>query len=185
MPDSSMWDTLVRPSAETAEAFRAAGWWRDETILDNLWRGERADPDKTAIISYLDGSLDRTISYRELSALVDRLAAGLLELGVRRQDVVAIHLPNLWMLSPVYLACARIGAVPAPVMPALGARELRHVLTNSAAKVCLVQDSFEGVNYLNRLADAAPDTLVHRVVLRTGPADPADGLIDFAEFFLD
>jgi cyclohexanecarboxylate-CoA ligase len=181
-----MWDTLVRPSADRAEAFRAGGHWRTETVLDDLHRAVLADPDKAAVIGYCGDSLDRIISYREFGLLVDRFAAGLVELGVGRQDVVAIHLPNRWMVSPLYLACARIGAVPAPVMPALGARELRHVLTSSAAKVCLVQDSHDGVNYLDRLADAAPDTLTHRVVVRTGPSEPSDdGLIDFAEFFLE
>ena len=183
MPDSDMWDTLVRPSAQAAETFRTSGLWRSETILDDLWRGVRADPDKTAIISYANGSLARTVSYRELAELVDRFAAALLELGVRRRDVVAVHLPNLWMLSPLYLACARIGAVPAPVMPTLGARELSHVLSKSAAKVCFVPDTFNDIDYVQRLATAAPDTLRHRVVVRTGPGAPPPDLIDFEEFF--
>jgi cyclohexanecarboxylate-CoA ligase len=180
-----MWDTLVRPSADRADAFRAGGHWRSQTILDDLARAVQADPDKPAIISYTGGSLDRTISYRELGALVDRFGAALIELGVQRQDVVAIHLPNWWMLTPLYLACARIGAVPAPVMPALGSRELGHVLTNSAAKVCIVPDSYNGIDYLQRLAIAAPDTLAHRVVVRAGPPAVDSHLIDFGEFFVE
>ncbi|MDQ1740025.1 MAG: cyclohexanecarboxylate-CoA ligase [Pseudonocardiales bacterium] len=181
-----MWDTLVRPPGDRAESFRASGRWRSETVLDDLRRSVAAHPDKPAIISYSAGSLARIISYQELSALVDRFAAALLELGVRRQDVVALHLPNWWMLNPLYLACARIGAVPAPVMPTLGARELGLVLAGSAAKVCIVPDSYLDVDYLERLADAAPDTLAHRVVVRTAPAEPGSGdLVDFGEFFVD
>jgi cyclohexanecarboxylate-CoA ligase len=181
-----MWDTLVRPSADRAESFRAGGRWRSETVLDDLGRWVTAHPDKPAIISYAGGSLARIISYRELAAHVDRFAAALLELGVQRQDVVAIHLPNWWMLNPLYLACARIGAVPAPVMPTLGARELGLVLAGSAAKVCIVPDTYQGVDYLKRLADVAPQTLAHRVVVRTAPAEPGGAdLVDFAEFFVD
>jgi cyclohexanecarboxylate-CoA ligase len=178
-----MWDTLVRPSADRAAVFRASGRWRSETILDDVRRAEQTCPDKPAIVSYAAGSLVRVISYRELAALVDRFAAALLELGVRRGDVVAVHLPNWWMLSPLYLACSRIGAVPAPVVPPLGARELGQILRGSAAKVCIVPDSYHGVDYLRRLAIAAPDTVIHRVVVRTAPAAGADGLIDFDEFF--
>src|SRR3954447_23303792 len=119
-----MWDSLVRPSAELTDSFRATGRWRNETILDDLARAVRTTPDKPAIISYVGGSLRRTVSYRELDAWVDRFAAGLLELGVQRRDVVAIHLPNWWMLSPLYLACARIGAVGAALPPVFGFREL-------------------------------------------------------------
>ncbi|MEO7263163.1 MAG: AMP-binding protein [Jatrophihabitantaceae bacterium] len=180
-----MWDTLVRPSADRAASFRASGRWRSETVLHDLRRAVTAHPDKPAIICYASGGLARVINYRELEALVDRFAAALLELGVGRRDVVAIHLPNWWMLNPLYLACARIGAVPAPVMPTMGPRELRHVLTSSAAKVCIVGERYQDVDYVARLQRAAPDTLAHRVVVRTGSTALDNGLIDFEEFFLD
>lgn len=182
-----MWNTLVRPSDERAESYRASGRWRSETVLDDLRRSVTAHPDKPAIISYAAGSLARVLSYRELSELVDRFAAALLELGVRPRDVVALHLPNWWMLNPLYLACARIGAVPAPVMPSLGARELGLVLAGSAAKVCVVGDSYQDVDYVERLNEVAPPSLAHRVVVRTAPAPDGDvpGFVDFGEFFVD
>jgi cyclohexanecarboxylate-CoA ligase len=179
-----MWDTLVRPSAEVADSYRASGRWRTETVLHDLQRAAQADPDKPAVISYVSGSLARTINYREFAALVDRFAAALLELGVRRRDVVAIHLPNWWMLTPLYLACARIGAVPAPVMPPFGPRELEHVLASSAAKVCIVPDRYSDIDYVARLDRVAPDTLAHRVVVRTAPAGSDADHLDFEEFFL-
>lgn len=67
-----MWDTLLGPSADRADAFRAGGHWRSQTILDDLSRAAQADPERQAIISYTDSSLDRIISYRELRVLVDR-----------------------------------------------------------------------------------------------------------------
>ncbi|HEX8768324.1 MAG TPA: AMP-binding protein [Jatrophihabitans sp.] len=180
-----MWDTLVRPSADQAESFRAQGRWRSETVLHDLRRAAQADPDKVAIVNYASGSLARTVSYGEFAALVDRFAAGLLELGVRRQDVVAIHLPNWWMLTPLYLACARIGAIPAPVMPPFGPRELGHVLASSGAKVCFVPDRYSDIDYAARLDRAAPDTLAHRVVVHTQPAGSNADHLDFGEFFVE
>lgn len=183
-----MWNTLVRPSDERAESYRVSGRWRSETVLDDLRRSVAAHPDKPAIISYAAGGLARVLSYRELGTLVDRFAAALLELDVRRGDVVAIHLPNWWMLNPLYLACTRIGAVPAPVMPSLGARELGLVLSGSAAKVCVVGDSYQDVDYVQRLREVAPPTLAHRVVVRTtAAATDADvpDFVDFGAFFVD
>jgi cyclohexanecarboxylate-CoA ligase len=153
-----MWETLVRPAPEQAASFRASGQWRSETVLHDLQRAAQANPDKPAIVSYAAGRPARTVSYREYLLLVDRFAAALLELGVQRRDVVAVHLPNWWMLGPLYLACARVGAVPAPVMPTLGPRELAHVLTSSGAKVCLIPDSYQGMDYL-----FCPDRLVTRL----------------------
>ena len=181
-----MWDSLVRPSADRARHFRANGWWRSETFLDDLRRAVTADPDKPAIISYARGTLARTISYRELDALVDRFAGALLELGVERDDIVVVHLPNWWMLTPLYLACARIGAVNAPVVPSLGARELGQVLTATGAKVCIVPERYSDADYISRLDEVAPETLTHRVVVRTGHSERiAAHLVDFDEFFVN
>ncbi|MFB9237964.1 AMP-binding protein [Plantactinospora siamensis] len=187
-----MWDTLVRPSAETAAYFRENGWWRDGSFLDDLDRAVRENPDQTAIISYGTHRPKRTISYRQLDETVDRFAAALVELGVGRDDVVAVHLPNWWMLTPLYLACARVGAVNAPIVPSLGARELGQVLAGSRAKVCVVPDTYSGADYIQRLDDVAPESLARRVVVRADPASavraqsPAGrDLIDFDEFFVD
>ena len=182
---SDMWDSLVRPSEELAASFRAIGRWRTETILDDLSRAVRTTPDKPAIISYASGTLRRIVSYAELGALVDRFAAALLELGVQRRDVVAFHLPNSWMLSPLYLACARIGAVAAPVPVVFGFRELGIVLRNTGARVCFVADSYNGIDYVQRLSDGAPDTVVHRVVVRSSTPAAPEGHLDFDEFFLN
>jgi cyclohexanecarboxylate-CoA ligase len=176
-----MWDTLRPPSAEESRAFYDAGWWRPETFLDDLARNTAERPDHPAVIGYAGGEPDRTLSWAEYTAAVTRFAAALTELGVGRGDVVAAYLPNRWLLGPLFLACARIGAVSSPVIPVLAERELAHVLDASKAVVCVTVDSFGGVDYDRRLAEVAPGTLKHRVVL----GDAArTGALDFDEFFV-
>jgi cyclohexanecarboxylate-CoA ligase len=120
------------------------------------------------------------MGYADLASTVDRFASALAELGVGRGDVVVLYLPNRWMLPPLFLACARVGAVASPVIPVLAGRELGQVLTASRAKVCVTVDRFNDVDYDARLAESAPDTLAHRVVV----GDAArTGAVDFASFF--
>ena len=90
----------------------ARGWWHDRTINHELDACVAAYPDKLALTALRSetGEL-RRFSYRELSALADRIAVGLARLGVGRNDVVAMQLPNWWQFSLLYLACSRIGAV--------------------------------------------------------------------------
>lgn len=173
-----MWDTLARPPEQDAAAHRAAGWWRDGTFLDDLARHARERPGTPAVIGYRSGALEVSLSWAELAAAVERAAAGLRSLGVERGDVVVAYLPNRWVLSVLYLACLRIGAVASPVIPTLGGRELEFVLRASKAAVCVTVDRFGGVDYAARLAEVAPGTLRHRVVL--GDA-AATGALDFAE----
>src|SRR5215469_17559633 len=123
-----MWDTLMPVEPARAAEFYARGWWREETFVDDLARAAADRPEAAAIIAYRDGEHDRTLCYAELAAAVDRFAGALIELGVGRGDVVLVHLPNWWMLTPLYLASARIGAVVAPLLPAMGDRELGYVL---------------------------------------------------------
>lgn len=62
-------------------------------------------PDNTAI--YFMG---RKITYKELKDHVDRLATALVDLGISRGDVVAIHLPNLPQFIITYYAALKAGA---------------------------------------------------------------------------
>lgn len=176
-----MWDTLRPPPAEERAAYYAAGWWREETFLDDLARNARERPDRHAVVGYTGSTPERTLTWAEYEASVQRCAAGLTELGVGAGDVVAVYLPNRWLLGPLLFACARIGAVSSPVIPVLAGRELAHVLDASRAAVCVTVDSFGGVDYDRRLAEVAPATLKHRVVV--GDADRT-GAIDFDEFFV-
>lgn len=173
-------ESLRLPSAEVAARYRAAGWWRDETFLDDLARAAETRPEHPAIIAY-QGDTPRTICYRELADLVERFAGALLALGVERGDVVATYLPNVWQLTPLWLACARIGAVSAAMFPALAERELRYTMTVSRAPVCIGLDRIGDLDLGARMAAAAPDTVRHRVVIGDGSAADA---IDFTEFFL-
>lgn len=176
-----MWSTLVRPPSEQAAGYYAAGWWRRNTFLDDLAAAARERPAHPAVAAYEGRTLARTVDYAELARLTGRFAAALTELGVGRGDVVAAYLPNRWQLVPLFLACHRVGAVVTPVIPVLDVRELEYVLTNGRAKVCVTVDRFADDDYGARLAEAAPDTLEHRVVI--GDA-AASGALDFDEFFV-
>ena len=181
-----MWDTLVRPSADRAEAFRAGGHWRTETVLDDLRRAVAAEPDKAAIIGYCGDSLDRIISYRELGVLVDRFAAALVELGVRRQDVVAIHLPEPVDGQPAVpgLRPDRCGAGPGdagPRRPGTTARADQQRRQGVPGPGQLRRGELPGPARRCRSGHPGPPGGGANRTVRAG----ADGLVDFAEFFLD
>src|SRR5260370_21890684 len=175
-----VWETVTPARPERAAQHRAAGWWRDVTFLDDLGRWARDRPAHPAVIGYEGGKLARIVTYAELATTAARFAGALAALGVGRGDVVVAYLPNRWILAPLYLACARIGAVAAPTLPALAGRELRDVLTASKAKACVTVHSFDDVDYGIRLAEIAPGTLDHRVV---GGNAARTGAIDFGAIF--
>ncbi len=88
----------------------AGGHWHDRTINDDLDACVAACPDKLALTAVrLDSGEMRRFTYRQLATLADRVAVGLSRLGVGRNDVVAMQLPNWWQFSLLYFACSRLG----------------------------------------------------------------------------
>lgn len=73
---------------------------------------------------------DREIGYRELDALVARLANDLAQLGVRRGERVAIRLPKSIEAIAAMQASLRIGAVYVPIDPLSPAKRVRRVLAD-------------------------------------------------------
>ena len=57
----------------------------------------------------------RTMTYRELDDLCDRVAGGLQDLGVRPGDRVSLYSPNRWEWVVAYHAALRAGAVVNPI----------------------------------------------------------------------
>jgi len=83
---------------------------------------------------------DRSISYRELNELANRLANGLLSLGVKRGDVVGIHLPNIPQYPIAMVACAKLGCAGSGVSPLMAANEIAHQVGDAGISVLLSLD---------------------------------------------
>ncbi len=80
---------------------------------------------------------NRTLDYRALNSRVNRLANGLLSLGLRRGDRLALMLPNrAEFLEATF--CGRLAGFPTvPVGWRLKAREARHILEDSGARAAV------------------------------------------------
>jgi cyclohexanecarboxylate-CoA ligase len=158
----------------------ARGWWHDRTINDDLDACVAACPDKLALTAArVDSGEVRRFSYSELAALADRVAVGLARLGVGRNDVVAMQLPNWWQFSVLYLACSRIGAVLNPMMHIFRERELSFMLKHGQAKVLVVPKLFRGFDH-EAMARGLQPSLPHLqriVVVGGGGADDFDALL--------
>jgi len=91
--------------------------------------------DKTAVIFY-----GRKITYSELRDHVDRFAAALFDLGVKKGDKVALYLLNCPQFIIAYFAALKVGATLTPISPVYVSREVKHQIEDSEAKVIVCQD---------------------------------------------
>jgi fatty-acyl-CoA synthase len=96
-------------------------------------------------------------TYRELHGHVNRLAKGLMGLGVEPGKHVAVWATNWpeWVL--LQLATAKIGAVLVTVNPAYRASELAYVLEQSETTTLFLIPEFRGAIYPELLAECCPE----------------------------
>jgi cyclohexanecarboxylate-CoA ligase len=168
--------------AARVEAMRAQGHWRDEILGDYLDRCLAEVPDKTAVADFntMTGKASRW-SYREFAAVVERIAVGLAELGIEKNDVVSCQLPNWWQFTALAFACARIGAVLNPVMPIFREREVKFMLGFAESKIFVVPREFRGFDYPAMVRAIRPELPHLRQVLVVG----GEGEAGFAHVLVD
>ena len=85
---------------------------------------------------------DRSLSHGEFLASAHRLASALHAAGVDRQDRVAVLSMNSLELATVYGACELHGFVAATVNFRLAPMEMRHIISDSGAKVLVFESVF-------------------------------------------
>ncbi len=163
----------------------ARGYWHDRTINTYLDACVAACPDKLALTAVrTDNGEVRQFTYRQLATLADRIAVGLSRLGVGRNDVVGMQLPNWWQFTLLYLACSRIGAVLNPLMPIFRERELGFMLRHGDAKILVVPKQFRNFDHEAMARSLKPDlpSLTRIIVVDGGGADDFDTLLTKPEW---
>jgi fatty-acyl-CoA synthase len=99
---------------------------------------------------------DRRITYAEFHREALRMARGLLALGIKKNDKVALWLPGRpeWFFAQY--GCALIGAVVVALNTRYKAHELRYILRQSDATTLLCADRSGPVDYLETLTEVLP-----------------------------
>ena len=109
--------------------------FEDITLPGFLERSAAEYPDATALIF-----LNRTMTYRELQADVDRFAAALAGLGVGPGIRVAVQLPNLPQTVIAFYAALSLGATVVMTNPLYVEREIEHQWNDAGCTVAVVAD---------------------------------------------
>jgi len=86
---------------------------------------------------------DQTVTYSELISCVEKLSGGLVKLGVRKGDRIAIFAENCPEYLLIYLAAAKIGAILATINPLFKEEEISYILANAEPRLAFVQAALE------------------------------------------
>ncbi len=115
--------------------------------------------------------LETWVTYKQFHDYVKKLATSLHALGVRKGDVVALHLPNSIQYIVSYFAITRIGAIASGINPTYQPMEILHQLHIIKPKMLIVLDALYEP-YLKPIIDKANI----EILAYTNVADLAHGL---------
>jgi len=126
----------------------------NDTVGGLLERIARQFPDRDALV-YPDRGLRYT--YREFDVETDRVARGLLRLGIRKGEHLAIWATNVpeWVI--LQFATAKIGAVLVTVNTSYQSHELEYVLRQSDSTTLFLVAGFKGTDYVATLRRVVPE----------------------------
>ena len=124
-----------------------------ETIGQCLDRMAAAHPDNEALVS---AHQNLRFTYRQIHTEAERVAKGLIALGVARGDRVGMWGPNSaeWLITQY--AAAKAGAILVNVNPAYRVRELEYALQQSGVSLLVAAQGFRSTSYVEMLNDVAP-----------------------------
>ena len=126
----------------------------DETIGQRLAKTVEKFPQRDALIVRHQ---DIHWTYTEYAEQIEKLATGLLALGIEPGERVGIWAPNCYEWCVTQFATARIGAILVNVNPAYRVFELEYALNKSGCKAIITAESFKSSRYVEMLQELAPE----------------------------
>ncbi len=144
-------DDVEYASEELARHYLDNGAWINQTVGGALRATASRKPDAPAYIMP-----HRSVTFAELDEAVDRLGAGLLDLGIEAGQRAIFQMGTALETVIALLACYRVGIVPVCAVPQYREIEISQLLVQSQASAYFVQadvGSFDLVNFASDMRD--------------------------------
>ncbi|MEY2524112.1 MAG: fatty-acyl-CoA synthase [Ilumatobacteraceae bacterium] len=125
----------------------------EETIGSAFDRAVAAHPDHEALVVPFQGI---RLTYRELGEQVDRVARGLMGIGLGKGDRLGMWSPNNAEWVYVQFAAAKAGVILVNINPAYQTEELRYALTQSGCRALVSAKAFKSSDYSAMIAEVRP-----------------------------
>ena len=131
-----------------ADKYNKLRWWAGLTFGDILDRAADIHPDKEA---FVDGVT--RLTYGEAREKANKLAVGLMDLGIQPLDRVLVQLPNWNEFVFAYFALQKIGAVTVLLIDRYREFEINRLISLTGATSWIVPSRYKKTDYLPIIQD--------------------------------
>ncbi|MDP2645053.1 MAG: class I adenylate-forming enzyme family protein [Desulfobacterales bacterium] len=144
-------------------------YWEPGTLSDYWERNATLFPAKEAIVDA------RTrLTWPEANLWINRLALGLIDLGIQQDEMIVVQLPNSVELHLLVVACEKAGVLCMPAARTLRAREMTQLLGENDAVGIVIPWKFRDFDYYQMVKAIRPDLPGLRHVFVVGDTVPQD-----------
>lgn len=165
----------IRWTQQMIDEYVKKGYW-EETTLSDLWeRNARDFPDREAL-----ADSNHRLTWLEAKQWIDRLALGFLGLGLKRDDMIVIQVPNGVEHTLVRVACEKAGLLCMPALRNLRHTEMEYMLGYCEAVGVVIPWAYRDFNYHQMIQELRPKLprLQHVVVVGD---DVPEGTLSIAQ----
>ena len=153
----------IRYDEAEVKKYTEKGWWTEELLSDFWYRNAEKYPDREALVD----TLGRRLTFAEVKEQIKRIALGLIDLGLNKDDRIGIQLPNCVEGFLTRLACERAGIISIALMQVYRHVELTEILGRIEAKAVVIPWKYRNFNYYEMIKEIAPQlpSLKHIIVV--------------------
>jgi acetyl-CoA synthetase len=152
----------LRSGPEWAQWF---GGGRLNIAYNCLDRWAESEPARIACISEVESGEQRTVTFGELRVQADRVAHGLVKLGMQPGDRVALCMPMVPEILAILYGCFKAGLVVVPIFAGFGTGAIATRLEDSGARVLFTAPHLTRRGKLLPLAEKMPAGVEHVIVM--------------------
>jgi len=172
---------MIPVSQERIDEFTQKGWWGNKTILDLFFENAGKSPHAEALVDPLNrpalmGGDAKRLTYQEVADQVDSLAIGFESIGIKKDDIILVQLPNVVESVIVFFAASRIGAISSPLSMMARSREIGHALEATGAVAMVTVHKFNGFDHLSLVTGLKKRSVCLKNIILAGDG-PVEGAL--------
>ncbi len=152
---------------ETIRKYTGQGIWTAETLSDLYENNARKYPDREGLVD----SVHR-LTWYQANQWIDRLALGFLDLGMKKDEMLVIQLPNMVEVPLIRVACEKAGLLCLQSLRTYRHAEMGHILKNLDATGVVIPWEYRGFDHFQMVQDLRKDLPRLKFILVPGDKIP-------------
>ncbi|PWJ49403.1 AMP-binding protein [Faecalicatena contorta] len=144
---------------EKYKKYQTIEGWNNSTIADAMCEWCEKYRESICIIS--NGEKN---TYAEIGRLISETAAGLMNMGIQREDRVILQLPNSINYILCFFGLLKIGAIPIMALPAHRINEIKGMIHTAKPTGYICQERYMGFEYAQIISELKEDNQIQHIL---------------------